>query len=252
MIRTGPVTGANIGHIEMTKQELLNAVAEYNPVQTLALALAVYEQFGFVRSGEGYNVYDQEGKFSHVVKDTKTQVMDMMRNGVVPHTTYVAEAEAIKDKFEAKFMMKKFGNGLTDFENSVAKAFAAGNSLTSFQVAIIASIPNMNKIDEKRKTVENRIEEVRFTSEHFGEMRHRYDLEVEVLDCKYIQNSGVYMITAIHANKDIIKFWWRDQPDISDIIEGKTIRIRGTVNRHELGKYTLAKETMFNRVKILL
>ena len=235
----------------MTKQELLNAVAEYNPVQTLAIALSVYDKHGFVRSGEGYNVYDSEGNYTHTVEDTKTQVMNAMKAGEQPSAEYLAQAEQVKEKFEAKFMMKKFGNGLTDFENNVAKAFAAGNSLTSFQVAIIASIPNMNKIDEKRKTVENRIEEVRFTSEHFGEMRHRYDLEVEVLDCKYIQNSGVYMITAIHANKDIIKFWWRDQPDISDIIEGKTIRIRGTVNRHEHGKFNLAEETMFNRVKIL-
>lgn len=236
----------------MTKQELLNAVAEYNPVQALAIALGVYKKYGFVRSGEGYNVYDSEGKFTHTVSDTKTQVMDAMKAGEQPSAELIAEAEIIKDKFEAKFMMKKFGNGLTDFENSVAKAFAAGNSLTSFQIAIIASIPNMNKIDEKRTAVENRIDEVRFKSEHFGQLRHRYDLEVEVLDCKFIQNSGVYMITSIHAGKDIVKFWWRDQPDINDIIEGKTIRIRGTVNRHETGKFTQAKETMFNRVKILL
>jgi hypothetical protein len=251
MIRTGPVTGANIGHIEMTKQELLNAVAEYNPVQTLAIALSVYDKHGFVRSGEGYNVYDSEGNYTHTVEDTKTQVMNAMKAGEQPSAEYLAQAEQVKEKFEAKFMMKKFGNGLTDFENNVAKAFAAGNSLTSFQVAIIASIPNMNKIDEKRKMVEDRIDELRLKSKYFGQVRHRYDLEVEVLDCKYIQNSGVYMITTIHANKDIVKFWWRDQPDISDIIEGKTIRIRGTVNRHEHGKFSLAEETMFNRVKIL-
>jgi hypothetical protein len=236
----------------MTKQELLNAVAEYNPVQTLAIALSVYDKYGFVRSGEGYNVYDSDGKFTHTVEDTKTQVMNAMKAGEQPSAEYLAQAEQVKDKFEAKFMMKKFGAGLTDFEHNVAKAFSAGNSLTSFQVAIIASIPNMNKIDEKRKMVDDRIEEVRFKSEHFGEVRHRYDLEVEVLDCKFIQNSGVYMITTIHAGKDIVKFWWRDQPDVSDIIEGKTLRIRGTVNRHENGRVTQAKETMFNRVKILL
>ena len=77
MIRTGPVTGANIGHIEMTKQELLNAVAEYNPVQTLAIALSVYDKHGFVRSGEGYNVYDSEGNYTHTVEDTKTQVISI-------------------------------------------------------------------------------------------------------------------------------------------------------------------------------
>lgn len=235
-----------------TKQDLLVAISEYTPVQALALALTVYEKHGFVRSNEGYNVYDDDGVFSHVVNDSKTQVMNLMKAGEQPDAEKLAEAEAIKEKFEAKFMMKKLTNSLSDFENNVAKAFAAGNELTSFQVAIIASIPNMNKIDEKRTAVENRLEEVQFTSEFFGELRHRYDIETEVIDCKYIQNSGVYMITTIHNNKDIIKFWWRDQPDINDIIEGKKLRIRGTVNRHETGRYTKAKETMFNRVKILV
>ena len=58
------------------------------------------------------------------------------------------------------------------------------------------------------------------------------------------------MITTVQNSKNIVKFWWRDQPDISDIIDGKTIRVRGTVNKHEKSKYTNAQETMLNRVKI--
>ena len=58
------------------------------------------------------------------------------------------------------------------------------------------------------------------------------------------------MITGVYAGKDLIKFWWRDQPDVSDIITGKTVGIRGTVNKHENSRYTGAKETMLNRVKI--
>ena len=86
---------------------------------------------------------------------------------------------------------------------------------------------------------------------YFGTRGKRYDINVKVLDVKFIQTSDVYMITTVYAEKDIVKFWWRDQPDISDIINGKTIKIRGTVNKHELSKYTNAKETMVNRVKIL-
>ena len=71
------------------------------------------------------------------------------------------------------------------------------------------------------------------------------------MDVKFIQTSNIYMITTVYAKKDLIKFWWRDQPDISSIINGKNIKIRATVNKHELSKYTNAKETMVNRVKIL-
>ena len=69
--------------------------------------------------------------------------------------------------------------------------------------------------------------------------------------CIRDRTSNVYMISTCYAEKDIVKFWWRDQPDISDIIANKTIKIRATVNKHELSKYTGAKETMVNRVKIL-
>ena len=58
------------------------------------------------------------------------------------------------------------------------------------------------------------------------------------------------MITTVQNSKNIIKFWWRDQPDISDIIDGKVIHVRGTVNKHEKSKYSNAHETMINRVKI--
>ena len=108
----------------------------------------------------------------------------------------------------------------------------------------------MNNVDIKRKKITDRIESVRFDSEFIGELRKRYDLTIEVLDVKFIQSTGVYMITGLHKNKNIIKFWWRDQPDISDLINGKTVTLRGTVNKHEDSKYSNAKETMFNRVKI--
>ena len=92
---------------------------------------------------------------------------------------------------------------------------------------------------------------LKHSSQYFGTKKKRYDMNVQVLDVKYIQTSDIYMITTIYAKKDIIKFWWRDQPDISDIIADKTIKIRATINKHELSKYSNAKETMVNRVKLL-
>ena len=235
----------------ITKTQAAEAIANYTPDQALALAIVNYENLGFIRSNMGYNEYDNEGNFVRRIEDSKTTLINQMYNGVIPHNDYVKQAQEIITKFNGKFLMKKLSTGLSDFESGVSQAFEAGNAMTAFHVAIIASIPNMNKVDEKRKQVENRLEAVRFTSEHFGEVRGRYDINVDVLDCKFIQGSVVYIITTLYNNKDIIKFWWRDQPDISDIIEGKSIHIRGTVNKHENGRYSGAKETMMNRVKIM-
>lgn len=224
-------------------------MANYNSATALALAIQVYEKQGFIRSGEGYSQFDEEtGEITVKVEDNKTEVNNLMKSEVQPSESQVTEAQKMIDKFNGKFMIKKLTGTLTSFEQNVNKAF--NEDLNKFSVSIIASIPHMNNVDIKRKKITERIESVRFDSEFIGELRKRYDLTIEVLDVKFIQSTGVYMITGLHKDKNIIKFWWRDQPDISDLINGKTVTLRGTVNKHEDSKYSNAKETMFNRVKI--
>lgn len=223
--------------------------ADVTPQTALAFAIEVYKEQGFIRSGEGYHKYNDEGESIGYTSDNKSRVISMIEAGMTPDGTSVTEAQEIMDKFNGKFMLKKLTEGLSSFEKSVAEAFE--KDLSTFSIAVIASIPHMNVVDVKRQEVADRIEELRFDSEYFGEVKQRYDIEVEVMDVKFIQSSAVYMITTVYNKKDIIKFWWRDQPDLTDIIDGRVINIRGTVNRHEVGKYTQAKETMLNRVKII-
>ena len=223
-----------------------------SPVEALALAIEVYNKQGFIRSGEGYSEIDSEtGDVKVVKQDNKTNVIEMITQGAKPKEDNLVEAKQIMDKFNGRYMLKKLTGSLSNFEESVSQAFAVtDSSLSPFMIAVIASIPHMNEVDKKRKVVEDKIEALRFDSEFFGDKGKRYDIQVEVIDVKFIQSSGVFMVTTVHNSKDIIKFWWRDQPDISDIIDGKTISIRGTVNKHEKSKYTNANETMLNRVKI--
>jgi hypothetical protein len=227
------------------------SIKDYTALDVLALSVQNYRINGFIRSGEGYSFWDEETEKSIYFPDSKTKILEMIDDGIRADQSDLDQAMVIKNKFDSRFMMKKMTGELNDFERSVVKSLSGESTLSKFDIAIIASIPNMDVIDNKRQQVDQQLEKVRFISEYYGEHRQRYDLKVEVIDCKYIQNSGVYMITTLENNKNIIKFWWRDQPDISDIIQGKKIHIRGTVNRHENGKYTGAKETMLNRVKIL-
>ena len=227
-----------------------NKTFDITPVEALALAIETYNQQGFIRSGEGFQQTDYEtGEVLNETKDNKSIVIEKITAGFQPSDELMEEAKAIIDKFNGRYMLKKLTSTLSNFEQGVAQAFDA-KELTNFNVAVLASIPHMNEVDKKRKAVEDKIEELRFESEFFGDKGQRYDLQLEVIDVKYIQSSSVYMITTVQNSKNIVKFWWRDQPDISDIIDGKTISIRGTVNKHEKSKYTNAYETMLNRVKI--
>lgn len=227
-----------------------NKTFDITPVEALALAIETYNQQGFIRSGEGFQQTDYEtGEVLNETKDNKSIVIEKITAGFKPSEELMEEAKTIIDKFNGRYMLKKLTSTLSNFEQGVAQAFDA-KELTNFNVAVLASIPHMNEVDKKRKAVEDKIEELRFESEFFGDKGQRYDLQLEVIDVKYIQSSSVYMITTVQNSKNIIKFWWRDQPDISDIIDGKVIHVRGTVNKHEKSKYSNAHETMINRVKI--
>lgn len=233
----------------MAKKQKHSFLENFTPQQALAHAIEIYREQGFIRSGDSYHKYDDQGNSIGFVNDNKSIVIQRFEDQTLPSSESLEEASVIIDKFNGKFMLKKLTSALTSFEKSVSEAFV--NPLSTFTVAVIASIPHMNVVDVKRQQVADKIEELKFTSEFFGKEKQRYDIEVEVLDVKYIQSSSVFMITTVFNDKDIIKFWWRDQPDLTDIIDGRRIKIRGTVNKHEVGKYTGAHETMLNRVKVI-
>lgn len=217
----------------------------------MCAAVLVYKDQGFVRSGQGYTDTSPESGEPVEIRDNKTCIIDILED---PNMSFTDEetknANDLIDSINGKLMIKKMTNNLNNFEQNVAKALS-DPQINNFAVSIIASLPHSVEIDKKREAVEDKMSALKHSSMYFGNRGKRYDINVKVLDVKFIQTSDVYMITTVYAEKDIIKFWWRDQPDISDIISDKIIKIRGTVNKHELSKYSNAKETVVNRVKIL-
>lgn len=217
----------------------------------MCAAIAVHNKQGFIRSGQGYTDSSNDHIDPVETFDNKTVIMAQYLDTKHKFTQEeYDEANTLIDTINGKLMLKKMTNSLNNFEQNVAKVLNEAD-INKFAVSIIASLPHSISIDKKREIVEDKMTSLKHSSQYFGTKKKRYDMNVQVLDVKYIQTSDIYMITTIYAKKDIIKFWWRDQPDISDIINGKNVQIRATVNKHELSKYTNAKETMVNRVKII-
>lgn len=219
-------------------------------VDVMAAAIQVHETQGFIKSGQGYTDHsDPENPV--IIEDNKSCIVDIIENPKMNFTEeQITKANDLINVINGKLMIKKMTNNLNSFEANVVKSLSEAN-VNKFTVSIIASLPHSVNIDKKREEVEDKLSSLKHSSQYFGDRGKRYDLSVEVMDVKFIQTSNIYMITTVYAKKDLIKFWWRDQPDISSIINGKNIKIRATVNKHELSKYTNAKETMVNRVKIL-
>ena len=223
-------------------------IQDCSTVDIIAASISVYKSQGFVKSGYGHFEYDDDGNVVKEIKDNKTMISDMLFSGKTFTDQELTEANELADSINGKMMLKKLTGQLSNFESNVVKAL--NETPNNFAVSIIASLPHSIAIDKKREKVNDRMGQLKHSSMFFGEKGKRYDINVEILDVKYIQTSSVYMITGVYAGKDLIKFWWRDQPDVSDIITGKTVGIRGTVNKHENSRYTGAKETLLNRVKI--
>lgn len=234
-----------------TNKTELRTLEKTTPETALALALEIYDQQGFIRSGDGFYKQSQDGPTVYVY-DNKTILIKMLVEQAQPSEENLAKAKTIINDINGKFMIKKLTNNMNSFETAMAEAFAAQFVSTKYRLAVIASVPHMATVDAKRQQVEAILESVQFISKHVGEVKERYDLEVEVVDVKYIQSTGVFMITTLHQGADIVKFWWREQPDLTDMLQtGQRIRVRGTVIRHEHNRQNKAAETMINRVKLV-
>lgn len=231
----------------MPKQNVFKNVTT---LDVMCASIEVYKSQGFIKSGHGYtDNKDPENPIN--IDDNKTMINSLLSSKNLKFSEQtVEEASNLINSINGKLMLKKMTNTLNNFETNVVKALSEAD-VNKFSISIIASLPHSVGIDKKREEVADRMSSLKHSSQYFGTKGKRFDINVQVLDVKFIQTSNVYMISSCYAEKDIVKFWWRDQPDISDIIANKTIKIRATVNKHELSKYTGAKETMVNRVKIL-
>jgi hypothetical protein len=221
-------------------------------LDVMAASVEVYNRQGFIRSGMGYvQPSTDENQEDVIFNDNKTSIIELLENDHQFTLENYARAQKIIDDLNGKMMLKKMTGNLSNFDNNIIKIFSDMEDTNNFGVSIIASLPHSIDIDRKRERVNDRMAQLKHSSQYMGEIKARYDIDIEILDCKFIQTSAVYMITGVYAGKDIIKFWWRDQPDLSDMIEGRKVKIRGTISKHENSKYSNAKETMMNRVKIV-
>lgn len=221
----------------------------YTVLDALAFAIQVHEEQGFVKSGHGTVRLAEDGETEIRILDNKTMILNKIKQDLKPEPVYADKAKDMLDRINGKLMLKKLTSSANSFEQSLIKVLS--EDLNKFAVSLIASMPNSVEIDKRREQVNDQLAKVKHTSQFYGKKGTRYEIDVTVLDVKYIQSSDVYMVTCIHKNKDIVKFWWREQPDISDLIDGKQIVIKGTVKTHEQSKYSGAKETLVNRVKIM-
>lgn len=222
----------------------------YDIMDVLALAIAIDEAQGFIKSGYGYynhqtdvEVLDNKNAIQRILGDhpgkPEIEVTDEHRK----------QASELKDYFDSVIVMKKLTGEVNGFEDTVGKIIN-GNTVDNYGISVLASLPNSLRIQKQRDDMEEFYEQKRPLSKFVGQTGRRSQFVLFVKDVKYIAKYNIHLVTCVEGENNLVKFFWNKDPDISDLIVGKTMTVTGFVKEQSISKFSKCNETVINRVKI--
>ena len=227
---------------------------KFPTIEVIATAIAVDKIQGFVRSGQGYTKVNDDGS-EEVIKDNKSVLLRSLLNkeeeDVIKPTTEDREAAVhLVDDVTGRLTLKKLGSNLNEFETALMENITA-ETVGVYGVALIASIPNTQKHQAKRDTVKDQLDNLISSSEVVGKMSTRSMFILDIIDITFVKKMGIFMVTGLENKKNVVKFWFSKDPDISGILEGKTVTLAGFVKSQGKSRYSNCQETIINRVKVV-
>lgn len=227
---------------------------KFPTIEVIATAIAVDKIQGFVRSGQGYTKVNDDGS-EEVIKDNKSVLLRSLLNkeeeDVIKPTTEDREAAVhLVDDVTGRLTMKKLGGNLNEFETALMENVTA-ETVGVYGVALIASIPNTQKHQVKRDTVKDKLDNLISSSEVVGTMSTRSMFTLDIIDITFVKKMGIFMVTGLENKKNVVKFWFSKDPDITGILEGKTVTLAGFVKSQGKSRYSNCQETIINRVKVV-
>lgn len=206
-------------------------------INTLALAIEITDEYGFIKSGHA--PLGQE--------DTRTRIFDRLKDGKVPSDESIKRAEEMKAEFEQSIMIKRLSDEMRSYDDTVFKVLN-DDEVTNFNVAVMASIPKAFKQHQEFVARKEQLAKLAVVSEYVGTIKERIESDVNIISRRYVNTCESYVINAVDENDNAITFW----SGKDDYVEGKTLKIRGTVKSHEKDKYRNdIKTTTLGRVTLL-
>ena len=131
------------------------------------------------------------------------------------------------------------GKHLTDFDNT-AMLLADRDIITStYDVAVIASLPSCYERGVERQLTEQRVNFA--TGGFINKAGDKVKLEIEVIKCTYSHSYNVFFVTGITEQDQPVFFSYKEK-----VPTGDTMNIFGTVKAHR------DNITQLNRVKVIV
>ena len=131
------------------------------------------------------------------------------------------------------------GKRLSEFDNTAMLIANREVIDSTYDVAVICSLPSCYERGVKRQSVEQRISFA--TGGYVGAVGNKVSTAIEVLRSVYSEKWGTHYITGINSDDQVVFFAFKD-----DLPIGKFFDIYGTVKAHR------DNSTQLNRVKVIV
>ena len=130
------------------------------------------------------------------------------------------------------------GKRLNEFDNTAMLIANRDNIDSTYDVAVIASLPSCYERGLKRQTVDQRISFAK--GGYISAVGNKVSTSIEVLKSVFSQKWMTHYITGINSDDQVVFFAYKTELEI-----GKTLSIQGTV------KGQRDNTTQLNRVKVI-
>lgn len=148
------------------------------------------------------------------------------------------QSEQVRRYYKALTFKLISGDRISEFDSTAMKISQQDIIFSNYDISIITSLPSCHARAIARDAVNNRI---KFEGKGFvGAVGKKITLDLEVLKCNFSQNWGIYYITGMTANKEVVFFGHKNSRNV-----GERINVTGNVKAHR------DDSTQLNRVKIL-
>lgn len=131
------------------------------------------------------------------------------------------------------------GKRLNEFDNTAMLISNRDVITSTYDVAVIASLPSCYERGVKRQTVDQRINFAQ--GGYIGAVGNKVSTVIEVLRSVYSEKWGTHYITGINSDDQVVFFAYK-----SELPVGKLFDIYGTVKAHR------DNSTQLNRVKVIV
>jgi hypothetical protein len=122
----------------------------------------------------------------------------------------------------------------------------AMESVGKYEIACMSCLVQTYRKDLEREVKQEKKQTFMATSMFVGTEASKHELDIEIIDTFYSKNYNIFINTATDG-VNIFKFSTAHGATIFPLSE--KIRVKGSVKRHDIDKYTGVKETWLTRVK---